>query len=217
MSSLNSSLRSSVSSNPSSSWPVERTPRQDATLNKLLKPLASLRLTVALLALSMILIFTGTTVQSELGVWDVQRIYFHSWFCFIEWRLFFPLWDWGLKNVPGAIPFPGGYTIIAALLVNLLAAHTVRFKLGWKRAGIFMIHGGLILLLIGEIVTSQLAVESQMVIDVGSSSNYTSDTRSVELAVTDPSPADHNDEVIIPVPRLLERGTIQHPRLPFAI
>src|SRR4051794_7286861 len=103
---------------------------------RFLEPFASLRFTVVLLALAMVLIFAGTTVQSELSIWDVQRRFFHSWSTFIELRLFFPLWNWGGTNIRGAIPFPGGYTLIVLLLVNLLAAHSIRFKLSWKRSGI---------------------------------------------------------------------------------
>ena len=57
-------------------------------------------------------------------------------------------------------------------------------------------------------VTSQLAVESQMSIDVGSSANFTQDIREVELAVTDRSPADHDDVTVIPAARLVQKGTI---------
>jgi ABC-type transport system involved in cytochrome c biogenesis permease subunit len=187
------------------------------TVTKFLQPFASLKLTVMLLALSMVLIFAGTTVQSEMSVWDVQHRFFHAWITVIEWRLFFPLWRWGSKNIPGAMPFPGGYTLIVLLLINLLSAHAVRFKLNWKRSGILLIHGGLILLLVGEIITSQLAVESQMVLDIGGSANFTQDIREVELAVTDRSPADHDEVICIPESRLMQQGTVQHPKLPFAI
>jgi ABC-type transport system involved in cytochrome c biogenesis permease subunit len=184
---------------------------------KILSPLASLKLTVTLLALSMVLIFAGTSVQSEMSIWDVQHRFFHAWITFIEWRLFFPLWKWGSKNIPGAIPFPGGYTLIVLLLINLLSAHAIRFKLNWKRSGILLIHAGLILLLVGEIVTSQLAVESQMVIDVGGSANWTQDIREAELAITDRSAADHDEVISIPAARVQQLGTVQHPKLPFAI
>src|SRR4029077_4589515 len=100
-------------------------------------------------------------------------------------RLFFPLWGWGSKHIPGAIPFPGGYTLIVLLLANLLAAHTLRFKLSWKRCGILLIHAGLILLIVGEVVTAESAREGQMSIDVGGSSNFASDIRQVELAIVD--------------------------------
>ena len=61
-------------------------------LVRFFEPFTSLKLTVALLAMAMVLIFVGTTIQGEMGIWDVQKLYFHSWITFIEWRLFFPLW-----------------------------------------------------------------------------------------------------------------------------
>jgi ABC-type transport system involved in cytochrome c biogenesis permease subunit len=187
------------------------------TLKRILSPLSSLRLTVVLLILSMILIFAGTTVQTEMGIWDVQRYYFHSWFTIIHWRLFFPLWNWGSKNIPGAIPFPGGYTLIALLLINLLAAHTVRFKINWKRSGILLIHAGLIFLLIGEIVTATTAVETQMTIDEGSSANWTQDIREIELAITDRSDPQQDKEIVVPLAMIHQGQTLERADLPFSL
>ena len=48
------------------------------TWKQILAPLASLRLTVTLLALSMLLIYAGTIAQIDAGVWQVQDKYFHS-------------------------------------------------------------------------------------------------------------------------------------------
>jgi ABC-type transport system involved in cytochrome c biogenesis permease subunit len=188
-----------------------------SSLSTLLSPLASLTFTVVLLALAMVLIFAGTTVQTDMGIWDVQHKFFHSWFCIIDWRLFFPLWDWGSKNMPGKMPFPGGYTLITLLLVNLLAAHTLRFKMSWKRSGIFFIHAGIILLLVGEVITAQTAVESQMPIDNGSSSNWSQDIRDIELAITDRSAADHDTEVVIPRSHLRMGEAIENPAIPFTV
>ena len=72
---------------------------------------------------------------------------------------------------------PGGYLLGLLLLINLLSAHYVRFKMNWKRSGIILIHLGLILLLVGEGITSRKAVESQMVIDEGQTVSYSQDVR----------------------------------------
>jgi cytochrome c biogenesis factor len=66
----------------------------------------------------------------------------------------------------------GGMSIIVLLLANLLAAHILRFKLNWKRSGVLLIHAGLILLLVGEIVTAAMAVESRMTIAEGQTIQY---------------------------------------------
>src|SRR5258708_4262411 len=112
----------------------------------------SLKLTVVLLALSIVLIFWATWAQVELGIWGVQEKFFHALFV--------------LEKIPGtAIPvpvFPGGYFLGGLLLINLVAAHIYRFRLEWKKAGIQLTHLGLILLLLGELFTSLMQVESNM-------------------------------------------------------
>lgn len=45
-------------------------------LARVIKALASLRLTVALLSLSMVLIFIGTLAQTRLGIWQAVDAYF---------------------------------------------------------------------------------------------------------------------------------------------
>jgi ResB-like family len=156
-------------------------------MKKALGPLASLRLTVVLFALSIVLIFAGTVAQKYQGNWAVVDQYFRS------------LWLWMPIGVYGIrVPFIGGYSLCILMLLNLIAAHAVRFKLTWKRAGIILTHAGLILLLAGELVTGLFAVEWQMPIDEGSSANYAQDIREVELAIVDPSPQDYDNTVIVP-------------------
>lgn len=184
-------------------------------LKQLLAPVASLRLTVVLFVLAMILIFVGTVAQKYQGNWAVVDEYFRS------------LWLWMPIGIAGIkVPFVGGYTICILMLVNLLAAHAVRFKLSWKRAGIILTHAGLILLLAGELVTGLFAVEWQMSIDEGSSANFAEDIRVAEFAVTDPSPDDHDMVVVVPQSILVEHAAdpqtgnaapITDPKLPFDV
>ena len=47
-------------------------------MSTLFKFFASLRLTVVLLAFSMVLIFFGTLDQVEYGIWHTQKLYFES-------------------------------------------------------------------------------------------------------------------------------------------
>src|SRR5205085_12672564 len=102
------------------------------------------------------------------------------------------------RQVSGWFPFIGGKFLIFALLVNLLAAHTVRFKFNWKRSGVLLTHFGLIMLLVRELVTNHFATESQMPILQGESTNWSQDIRETELAVTDTAPADH--DAVVPLP-----------------
>lgn len=167
----------------------------------------SLRLTVVLLALSIILIFWATLAQVQLGVWGVQEKFFHAFFV--------------LGKIPGTevpVPlFPGGYFIGGLLLLNLLAAHICRFRLEWKKAGIQLTHLGIILLLLGELLTSLLQVESSMRIEEGGTQSYSESYRSNELAILDTTDPGFNEVVAIPEAVLADGGSLSHPKLPFQV
>src|SRR6516225_7868390 len=126
---------------PSPLWPM---------IKNILTPLASLRLTVVMFVLAIALVFLGTLAQVDEGIFTVLTKYFRTG---IAWIPFQALVRFGQvflgvsphAQVSGSFPFPGGWLIGGILLVNLLAAHAVRFKLTWKRSGILMIHSGLLL------------------------------------------------------------------------
>jgi ABC-type transport system involved in cytochrome c biogenesis permease subunit len=181
------------------------------SIKRLLKPLASLRLTVLLLAMAMLLIFAGTLAQRDTGIWQVQKQLFHNGICWI------PLRNILFVNVAGSFPFIGGYTLIGLLLINLLAAHAVRFKLTWKRSGVILIHAGLILLLVGELFTANFAKEGQIQLADGESANYAQDIRKVELSVIDSASPGVDDVTVVPKSMLQPGNTIHNAHLPFDI
>lgn len=161
----------------------------------LLKLLSSLRLAVTLLGFAMVLIFVATITQVELGIHEVQEKFFRSW---IAW------WD----VMPGAkkffIPIPGGTLLGILLIVNLLAAHGARFKLRWNKAGMIVIHSGILLMLLGEILTGLLGREAQMVINEKETLNYSTFPREVELVVIRPDGDGLETVTAIPQARLKE-------------
>ena len=73
-----------------------------------IKFFVSLRLTVVLLALSIVLVFWATLAQVQLGIWGVQEQFFRTFFV--------------LLKIPGTeIPvpvFPGGYFLGGLLLAK---------------------------------------------------------------------------------------------------
>src|SRR6478672_1538651 len=102
-------------------------------LTQALAFLASLRLTVVLFAASIFLIFVGTLAQKDHDVWEVvNHLYFSQWFALVEFRVFERLAQIFNKhiewNLTQGFYFPGGKLIGTALLVNLAAAHAIRFK-----------------------------------------------------------------------------------------
>lgn len=171
---------------------------------------ASLRLTVWTLSMALILVFVGTIAQVKMGLYIAQERYFQSFFVM-----------WGPEGASWQIPiWPGGYLLGTVLLVNLLAAHFKRFTFSRKKAGIFIVHAGLILLLVGQLFTELLQTESYMAIPEGQTRNYSESGRRSELAIVDVSDPKTDKVVAIPEP-VLERhagkAPIAHADLPFTV
>ncbi|MFQ6049385.1 MAG: hypothetical protein ACE5K7_08475, partial [Phycisphaerae bacterium] len=352
---------------PSESDWVDR-PGHPASVGEVAKavfqPLTSLKLTIALLSLGILLVLFGTLAQDKLDMWEVITHYFRSWITWVELRMLLP--DAWFPHRPALIdqplfgkaaylgfPFPGGLTIGLLTAANLLAAHTLRFKvqsrgtrlwagigllllgglftwlviasghnqegiqgepaIGWqnlwwcvklgllaawlgsiawlvsvqrrpvkrpidwavpgatcaavgilaisllllgqraylgnsgmrilwqliqgglagvvllggclllfrKRGGIALIHAGIGLMMLNELLVGNYAVEERMRIQEGQSVNYVKDIRAVELAVVDPSDPQHDRVVVVPLSangrqsRFLKQRRIRHPKLPF--
>jgi ResB-like family len=172
-----------------------------------LRVLSSLRLTVVCLGLGMVLVFLGTLAQVHLGIHAVQARYFQSLLVF-----------WSPPGANWKVPIlPGGYLLGSVLLINLLAAHATRFQLSKKKIGIILLHLGVILLLIGQLLTGLFARETQMRIDEGQTLGYSEAPREVELAVIDSTDPKFDQVVAIPEEMLAHEGTIQNPTLPFTL
>lgn len=178
-----------------------------------LKAIASLRVTVVLFALSLILVYYGTWVQKEMGIWTAVDKYFRSAIVFIPIRVL----SMYTLDVPGAVPYPGGWLLGGLLLGNLLAAHAVRFKLSWKRSGIFLIHAGIIVMMLGELVTGKFSVEGAIVMRNGEAVNYVTNNRLMELAIARVIDDKTEDTVVIPERILRRQEQIQHEDLPFDV
>lgn len=169
--------------------------------------LTSLKLTVFLLVLSIVLVFAATLDQVHLGVWGVQEKYFRSFLIFNQ-----------IRGTVLTLPvFPGGYTLGILLIANLLAAHFYRFRLSWRQSGIWMTHIGLILLLAGEGLSGILQQDNQMRIDVGQTRRYTESFRDTELAIIETTNPRYDEVVSIPATLLSDASPIQHPKLPFVV
>lgn len=120
---------------------------------RILRPLASLKLTVALFAMSIFLVFAGTLAQKEVDVWVVieqwfridERNFIRDQFPYVapaamvkEMFVEIPvqyfcidlLWPSFLGTPPKTeltFWFPRGWLIGLLMAINLVAAHTVRF------------------------------------------------------------------------------------------
>jgi len=176
-------------------------------LDRLVSFFTSLRLTVVCLALGLVLVFWGTLAQVELGLYKAQAEFFRSFFIY-----------WGPKGAGWKIPiFPGGYLIGGVLVINLIASQLRRFTFTPSKAGLWMVHGGLILLLLGQLGTDLLSHESTLHLREGEAKNYSETERDAELAVIDVTDPDTDAVVSIPQGIVMSRKSIQHPGLPFTV
>ncbi|MBL9187398.1 MAG: cytochrome c biogenesis protein ResB [Opitutaceae bacterium] len=167
--------------------------------------LVSLKLTVVLLALGLILVFAATLDQVNLGIWGIQEKWFRSFVVFQQS---------GTSSFP---VFPGGYSIGGLLLANLIAAHVYRFKRSWKKVGIELTHLGVILLLIGELLSGLWQEDFAMRITEGETKSYSESHHDNELAIIDTTNPEFDEVVAIPEALLATREPIQHPKLPFRV
>jgi len=233
-------------------------------MTRLLKFLSSLRLTIVLLALGIMLVFFGTLAQVHEGLWNAQKLYFQSWIIGKP-TLFHRQWP---------VILPGGYLVGTVLLVNLILAHfkganwgrrnvtqvlfhhvpllALVFAATWlsvrkpflgmalfgiilavdlwisragplkdtytgKKVGVNFTHVGVVMLLLGQLATDQLAEESHLSFREGEKRSFTEVARKNEIAfLTD---ADKNSDKVIAIPEELiaEEGEIRHPDLPFLV
>ncbi len=112
-------------------------------LQQVLRALGSLRITVFLLTLALILVLIATLQQSRRDIYQVKQQHFRSPVVFIEFQeLLTPAWfpDW--QEVGGGFLMPSGAAILIAMLINLFCATPLAFGFrprdaGWGSAASF--------------------------------------------------------------------------------
>jgi len=174
---------------------------------RLLRVLASLRLTAICLAFALMLVLAGTLAQVNEGLYQAQTRYFRS---FVVW--------WSPANSGFQVPvLPGGYAVGSVLLVNLIVAHIQRFGVSRKRLGILMIHSGLVLLLLGQLFTDILSRESTLRLKRGATSAYSESFSQCELVLVDTNSPNFDKVVSVSQPRLARRGAIHDEQMPVTV
>lgn len=156
---------------PASSRAARASRPKPGLMRQTLGALASLRMTVALLALSIGLVFFGTLAQVDHDVWHVvNHTYFRVWIAQVEFQALARLYEMMSRTevgpVSGFFVYPGGKLLGSLLALNLIAAHSVRFT--WKVKGRKR-NLGVALLAVGMAATGAViasgmdnAVESQL-------------------------------------------------------
>ena len=194
--------------------------------NIIVKLFTSLKLTVALLAISLAIVFLGTMAQEPLGQKIAVERFFQSFFvdqvameaAYIKTVQIFgvatePLSPERILEAKRWPVFPGGYLIGVLLLINLLSAHAQRFTFTWKKGGIFLTHIGIILLLLGQLLTDLLSQESFVHMERGDRRHFSVSFDNNELVLLSHVNAQSNRVVAIPESLLERTAEVTHPDL----
>jgi hypothetical protein len=171
-----------------------------------MRVLTSLRLTIVCLAALMILVTAATLAQVGMGTVGAVNAYMRS---YLVW--------WNIPDSQWMIPiFPGGATVGLVLMANLVAAQAVRLQATWSKAGLWLVHLGLILFVGGEFVSGMFQVESQMAIESGQTVNFI-EGRDAELAIVDVTDPVQDEVYSVPARTLRREGTVSLPGTPVSL
>jgi hypothetical protein len=114
----------------------------------------------------MILLVAGTVAQKDLGLYAAQHLYFSSWI----------LW-WG------PFPLPGAYLTLGVITLCLAAKFVLYSPWRVHQAGIILTHLGVLVLLIGGLITAFSQKEGYMLLGEGQSSALVSDYHERVLSI----------------------------------
>jgi len=126
-----------------------------AAAGALLRLLASLKLAVSLIVVLAVVLAGATLLESGALAgamlpeswkgrdWTLWYVYHHSWFVLL----------------------------LAALAVNVAASVMIRFPWGWRRLGFLVTHVGLLVLMLGAILTFYWGIEGHLVFQEGGTAN----------------------------------------------
>jgi len=142
----------------------------------------------------MVLVAAGTVAQKYLGLYESQRLFFSS---FIFWL--------------GPLPLPGGRCAAAVLLLSLLAKLIVASPWRKATAGIFIAHLGVLLLLLGGLITAAFSVEGYVLLEKNNRTAGFFDYHHRELTIQ------KNNVPIVRLPFARLGKTIRDSRVPFTL
>ncbi len=128
------------------------------SVHSLLRPLASLKLTVTLFALAIVVILVGTLAQVEMDIWQVLEDYFKPWVTWVDVPLLFPRSWFPLRNDDSMIRAFAWATIGISLLCGTMImanAFVPRSSSESQRSSAYL-RAGLVVFLGGAISISTL-------------------------------------------------------------
>lgn len=179
----------------------------DRIVNRLWHHLSSLQVAITCLGLLMALVVMCTLAQVDLGTYGAVHKFMRS---FLVW--------WHPGGGSFRLPvFPGGALVGLVLTINLVLATLRRLQLRWSKAGLWLVHAGLILLVAGEFISGALQVDMRMAIEQGQTADYLESPRQVELALIDRTDPKVDDVHAVPGRMLRAGRNLSLPGSPVAL
>lgn len=126
----------------------------------------SMELTTVGLLWFFALVLAGTFYQIGHPIYETTTTFFYSWFVFV-----------------GPVPLPAGQFVYVILGVNLIVSMVTRIPLRWSNVGLFVIHIGLIAMVVGGLAARFSRNESVLVLAEGETGSYSQDLQKWDLVV----------------------------------
>ena len=122
-------------------------------MGKLFDYIASIRLSIALMIYSAVLVFIGTLEQTKMGIEAVQEMYFESFFCL-----------WQVPSTPIKLPLVGGFTIGLILFLNLSFSLIKFARFNLRGIAFIVAHLSLLLLIVSGFMQYYLREQATLVL-----------------------------------------------------
>jgi hypothetical protein len=149
-----------------------------------------------LLPYLMLLVVIGTVAQKTIGLYESQRLFFSSFLLWVGW-----------------FPLPGARAVCAVLFISLMSKVLLASPWSKAKSGIFITHVGILLLLLGGLLTAAFSDEGYMVLERHQTDHQFYDYHDRVLTVRkNAAPI-----ITLPINELTTGQRITDPSLPFTL
>ncbi len=123
-------------------------------------------ITLACLLVLFVLIFFGTLFQADHGLFEAQKKFF----------------GYGWVLIGGFFPLPAASQVIWILSIQLTVMMSLHLQWKISKIGLWIVHAGIMALLVGGFITQMMAVESQLTLAEGEIGHFTTSYNEHEVA-----------------------------------
>ena len=170
-------------------------------INKnIIKKIGSPKIFVFTVIWLMVLVFVGTIVQKNIGLYAAQQQYFSSWFKFL-----------------GPIPLPSGKLTMLIMFLNLSCYFFRPHIFSINKVGITITHTGVLMMILGGGLTAWFSTEGNLIIDEGKQSNFFESFYLKEFVVVNTSNENNDMFTVFDNSLIYKDNVLEHKSFPFEI